>query len=151
MTFDSEKLLDETGKRILRALQEDARISFAELGRQLGLSAPAVAERVRKMEEAGLITGYHAEIHVETPRLLAFVRIHTAATRYPHIIERARALPEVQECHHVTGADAFILKIEATSTEHLERLIAKFSPYGETTTSIVLSSPITKRQAWRDL
>jgi Lrp/AsnC family transcriptional regulator, leucine-responsive regulatory protein len=146
-TFQVEKMLDPIGRKLLRALQENARLSYSELGRQLGLSSPAVAERVRKMEEAELITGYHAE--VDPAQLgygvLAFIRLTTSTEKYPHVLELARRLPEIRECHHVTGGEAFIMKILATSIPHLESLIAQLSVYGATSTSIVLSSPVRKQ------
>ena len=147
MTLDSKKLLDGVGWNLLRELQTDARLSFAELGRRVGLSLPAVAERVRRMEEAGIITGYHAE--VDLPEIgisvMAFIRITTTGDRYPSIIQLARDLPEVLECHHLTGTDSFIMKVVAPAISDLEALITQLSTYGQTATSIVLSSPVTKR------
>ncbi|MDA8097981.1 MAG: Lrp/AsnC family transcriptional regulator [Desulforudis sp.] len=146
MAVDSERLLDEIGWQLLLALQENARLSFAELGRRVGLSLPAVAERVRRMEDAGIITGYHARLDpgkIGLP-LTAFIRVNCPADRYPRIIESATELPEVLECHHVSGGDSFVIKVVASSIPHLESLIKKLSPFGRTTTSIVLSSPVTK-------
>ena len=147
MTLDTKKLLDEVGWRILRELQMDARLSFAELGRRVGLSLPAVAERVRRLEEADIITGYHAELNTEKIGMpvMTFIRITTTGENYPSIIALARDLPEVLECHHLTGTDSFILKIVTGSISHLEQLIGQLSSYGQTATSIVLSSPVTKR------
>ena len=144
--FQVEKILDRIGRKLLRALQENARLSYSELGRQLGLSAPAVAGRVRKMEEAGLITGYHAEVNPAQLGygVLAFIRLTTSTDKYPRVLELAQRLPEIRECHHVTGGEAFILKVLATSIPHLESIIAQLSAYGATSTSIVLSSPVKK-------
>jgi Lrp/AsnC family leucine-responsive transcriptional regulator len=146
-TFQVEKMLDRIGRKLLRALQENARLSYSELGRQLGLSAPAVAERVHKLEEFEIITGYHAE--VDPARLgygvLAFIRLTTPTDKYSRVLELAQRLPEIRECHHVTGGEAFILKVLATSIPHLESLIAQLSTYGATSTSIVLSSPVKKQ------
>lgn len=147
MTFNTQKLLDGIGWSILQALQEDARLSFAELGRRVGLSLPAVAERVRRMEEAGIISGYYALVEpkaVGRP-ITAFIRISVPGERYPAFTNLVQELGEVQECHHLTGADAFIIKAVVSSITHLERLITRLSPYGQTTTSIVLSSPVTRR------
>ena len=146
-TFQLGKILDRVGRKLLSAVQENARQSYSELGRQLGLSAPAVAERLRKMEEAELIRGYHAEVN---PLLLgygvvAFIRLTTSTDKYPRVLELARRLPEIRECHHVTGSEAFVLKVLATSIPHLESLIAQLSAYGTTGTSIVLSSPVNKQ------
>jgi Lrp/AsnC family leucine-responsive transcriptional regulator len=146
MTLNSEKLLDEVGWRILGELQLDARLSFAELGRRVGLSLPAVAERVRRLEEAGIIAGYHAVLDPAKVGLpvMAFIRITTAGEKYAAVIALARHLPEVVECHHLTGTDSFIVKAVTTSIAHLEQLIGQLSRYGQTATSIVLSSPVTK-------
>jgi Lrp/AsnC family leucine-responsive transcriptional regulator len=145
--FQVEKILDRIGRKLLQALQENARLSYSELGRQLGLSAPAVAERVRKMEDVGLITGYHAEVNpVQLGYgVLAFIRLTTPTEKYPRVLELAQRLPEIRECHHVTGGEAFILKVLATSIPHLESIIALLSAYGATSTSIVLSSPVRKQ------
>jgi len=146
MSFDSEKLLDSTSWRILHALQEDARLSYAELGRRVGLSPPAVAERVRRMEEAGIITGYRVEIDatkIGLP-LTALIAVTTTPQQYPQVIALMNDLPEIRSCHHVTGNSSFIVEANVSSISHLERLIEQLSHYGQTTTSIVLSSPIKK-------
>lgn len=142
-----EKLLDETGWNILRELQGNARLSYAELGRRVGLSSPAVMERVKRMEEAGIISGYHAEINLEKigVPLMAFVRVANASSKEVSIAEMARALPEVLECHHVLGDDCFILKVAAPAVRDLERILQLFNRYTSTTTSLVLSSPIPRR------
>lgn len=147
MTFETKKLMDEVGWQIIQALQENARLSFAELGRLVGLSLPAVAERVRRLEEAGIITGYHAEINLPKVGLtiMAFIRINVSADRYPQIIAIAGDLPEVLECYHLSGTDSFIVKAVTTSIPHLEALITRLSAFGQTTTSIVLSSSLNKR------
>jgi Lrp/AsnC family leucine-responsive transcriptional regulator len=142
-----ERILDPVGRKLLRAVQENARLSFSELGRRVGLSAPAVAERLRKLEEFEIINGYHAEVD---PAALgygvtAFIRLTTSTDKYPRVLELAQRLPEIRECHHVTGGEAFILKVLATSIPHLESLIAQLSVFGATSTSIVLSSPVRKQ------
>ncbi len=141
MTFDSEKLLDDTGWKLLQALQEDARLSFAELGRRVGLSPPAVAERVRRMEDAGIITGYRAQVNPEKIGLplMALIALTTTPQQYPQVIALINDLPEVLECHHVTGSCSFSIKAIASSMSHLEGLIGQLSRYGQTSTSIVLS------------
>lgn len=147
MALDSNKLLDEVGWRLLLELQADARLSFAELGRRVGLSLPAAAERVRRMEEAGLITGYHAALNLTQVGfpVMAFIRIMTTSDRYPAITALVKELPAVLECHHLTGTDSFIVKVVAASIPDLEGLITQLSLFGQTATSIVLSSPVTKR------
>lgn len=140
-----ERLLDPIGWRLIAALQEDARLTYSELGTRVGLSAPAVAERMRRLEEAEVITGYHARV---APALLglpitAFIRCNSPG---PQIGAIAREAPEVLECHRVTGDDAFILKVVVASIGHLEGLIDRLLPYGQPTTSIVLSSPVPGRE-----
>lgn len=146
MTLDSKKLLDEVGWQILQALQQDARLSFAELGRRVGLSLPAVAERVRRMEEAEIITGYRAEVNMAKIGLpiMAFIRMNTPRDQYPALIAQLHSLPQALECHHLTGSESFIIKVVVASIADLEILIGQLSDYGQTTTSIVLSSPVSK-------
>jgi Lrp/AsnC family leucine-responsive transcriptional regulator len=141
------KLLDRTGLKILRALQENARLSFSELGRQVALTPPAVAERVRKMEESGIISGYHAQVDPDKVGLpiRAFITLKTRAEKYPSVTALVRNCPEILECHHVSGGESFIMKVVASSIPHLEALIEKLSSFGETNTLIVLSSPVVKQ------
>jgi Lrp/AsnC family leucine-responsive transcriptional regulator len=147
MTLENERLLDDIGWHILEELQRNARISFAELGRRVGLSIPAVTERVHRMEEAGIITGYHAEIDPAKVGLsiTAFIRMNISGNVSAKIVSLMNEMAEVEECHRGTGSDSFIMKVRATSVTHLEHLIERLLPYGTTTTSIVLSSPVTKR------
>lgn len=145
--------MDETDWHILRELQIDARLSYAELGRRVGLSSPAVQERVRKMEDYGIITGYRVEI--DLPRagypLTAYVRVGNLPNiDGRRVLELSAAMPEVMECHHVTGQDCFLIKIAACSIPHLEQVIAKFSDFTHTVTTIVLSSPVQKRIISKD-
>jgi Lrp/AsnC family leucine-responsive transcriptional regulator len=147
MTFNTERLLDNVGWKLLALLQEDARRSFSELGRAVGLSSPAVAERVRRMEEAGIITGYHAAVdplRVGMP-LLAFMRLSEVGDQSVRFSELVAETPEVLECHRLTGSDSYVLKVVAQSIAHLEMLIDRFVPYGQITTSLVLSSPVVRR------
>jgi Lrp/AsnC family leucine-responsive transcriptional regulator len=147
MDFEIERLLDRTGLKILRALQENARLSFSELGRRVALSSPAAAERVRKMEAAGIISGYHARVEPDKVGLpiMAFILLKTRTEKYPDIFSLARRLSEILECHHVSGGESFVMKVVVSSIPHLEELIEKLSPYGETSTLVVLSSPVQKR------
>jgi Lrp/AsnC family leucine-responsive transcriptional regulator len=146
-TLEITKLLDPIGWRILAELQNDARIHFSELGRRAGLSTPAVIERVHRMEEAGIITGYRVEIDrqkVGRP-VCAYIRVRVTGDSISHVIAIARAMPEVYECHHIAGEDTFLLKVCVPSSEALENIIKKFMPYVATTTMLVLSSPVTRR------
>jgi Lrp/AsnC family transcriptional regulator, leucine-responsive regulatory protein len=141
--------MDEIDRALLSALQDDARASYAGLGRQVGLSAPAVAERVRRLEASGIVTGYHAAVDLKKAGygIVGFVRL-TSPQELAHQLERlAVETSEVLEFHRVTGTEGVVMKVGVTSIEHLERIVVKFLPYGQTTTSIVLSSPVT----WRKL
>jgi len=140
-------MIDEIDKKILTELQQDARTSFAELGRRVGLTTPAVIERVRKLEDAGIVTGYRIEIDpakIGLP-ITAFIRMSITGVDYSHIIEVAEQSKEVLECHRGTGGDSFIMKVAVSSVEHLQELIDRLTPYGITTTTIVLSSPVKRR------
>lgn len=147
MADDWKKLLDAVGWEILHELQQNARVSFAELGRRVGLSTPAVLERVHRLEEAGIILGYHADLDsgkVGIP-IKAFIRLSVTGNLLHRVIAIAERLDEVLECHRVTGTDSFVIKVGVPSVEYLQDLFDKFSPYVATTTSIILSSPITRR------
>jgi Lrp/AsnC family leucine-responsive transcriptional regulator len=141
--LETTKLLDSVGWQILAALQNNARISFAELGRAVGMSAPAVAERVRRMEDVGILAGYRAKVAPEVVGLnvAAFIRLRTPNRQYGDLTQLLQTMPEVLECYHLAGPDAFIIKVAAVSTVHLERVIDQLSRFGPTETSIVLSSP----------
>ena len=141
------KMIDATDWKILKELQENARTSFAELGRRINLTTPAVIERVRKLEDAQIITGYRAEIDTAKIGLpiIAFIRMSISGVDYSRIIEVAEKSTEVLECHRGTGGDSFILKVAVADVGHLQNLIDKLTPYGITTTSIVLSSPVKNR------
>jgi Lrp/AsnC family leucine-responsive transcriptional regulator len=143
----SEQQLDSTNRQLIEALQADARLSLAELGRRVGLTAPAVGERLGRLEEAGVIRGYHADVD---PRALGFdlsviLRIRPAPRMIPKVAELAQRTPEVTECHRVTGDDCFIMRLTVRDVTHLEELIDRFVLYGQTTTSIVQSSPVPGR------
>jgi Lrp/AsnC family transcriptional regulator, leucine-responsive regulatory protein len=138
---------DVTNRRILAELQTDGRLSLAELGRRVGLSPPAVAERVQRLERDGAITGYHAKVD---PRALGYalaavIRVRPAPRQIPKVAELARDTPEVVECHRITGEDCFFMKANVRDVEHLEELIDRFVVFGQTTTSIVQSSPVPGR------
>ncbi len=141
------ELLDPTNRRLLEELQANARLSVAELGRRVNLSAPAVADRLQRLERARVITGYRAEVD---PKALgypisALVRIRPTTRQLQKIPELAREIPEVVECHRVTGEDCFVLKLHLRAMDDLEELLDRFIVYGQTTTSIVHSSPIAAR------
>lgn len=153
MNSQDEKLLDDIGWNLLEELQADARTSYAELGRRVGLSTPAVMERVHKMEKAGIITGYRAEVNPEKVgfQVTAFIRIGLAHQVLPRLETLFREIPEIIECHRVTGDDSLILKVHVTSIQHLEQVVHRITPYGMPATSIVLSSPIQGRPIERKM
>ena len=135
------------GRLILSELQANARLSFTELGRRVGLTATAVTERVRRMEEAGIITGYRLEIDPEKVGLpiTAFVRIATSSGRSPQLDALVKEYPEIVECHLITGPDSYLLKIAVPSVRHLERFLEYLRFHGQPTTSIVLSTLVRHR------
>jgi Lrp/AsnC family leucine-responsive transcriptional regulator len=142
-----KQALDATNLRLLAELRTDARLSLAELGRRVGLSPPAVAERLSRLERDGVITGYRADVD---PRALGYalgavLRMRPAPRRIADVAAVARDTPEVVECHRVTGEDCFYIKLHVRSVEHLEEVIDRFTPYGQTTTSIIQSSPVPAR------
>jgi Lrp/AsnC family leucine-responsive transcriptional regulator len=144
----SEKsVLDPIDRRIVAELIENGRISFAELGRRVSMSPPAVAERVQRLERAGVVTGYHAAIDPKKLgyQLTAIVRVKPAPGQLARIPELAATIPEVGECHRITGEDCFYLTVHLRSIEGLSDLLDRFLVYGETTTSIVNASPIPRR------
>ncbi|VEP12605.1 AsnC family transcriptional regulator [Hyella patelloides LEGE 07179] len=141
------KLLDKTSWQILAILQENARIPFKELGKQVRLSAPAVAERVRRLEEAGIITRYRAELNLEKLGLsiMAFVTFRSFPDKCEELKLLLHESPEVQSSYRITGSDHYLAKVSVTSVGHLEQLVDRFITYSTVTTSIVLSTPISGR------
>jgi Lrp/AsnC family leucine-responsive transcriptional regulator len=144
---NSKDLLDPVAVRILRALSEEPRLSMSALGRRVGMSAPAVTERVRRLEEAGVIRGYRLDIDPAAVGLpvAAWVRVRPGPGQLPKIAELAAGLPEVVECHRITGEDCFLLKIHVPAVDQLETVLDRFLLYGQTTSSIVQSSPVPPR------
>ena len=140
-------LLDAIDWKILHELQENARTPFAELARRVGLSTPAVAERVHKLETDGIITGYHATIDAGKVgfSMLAFVRVNLVGDALLRFPEKAARRPEVLEIHRVTGAESFIIKVAVRDQLHLQTVLDSLMPYVSTTTSIVLTSFLSAR------
>jgi Lrp/AsnC family leucine-responsive transcriptional regulator len=143
----SDSALDTTDRSLLVELQADGRLSLAELGRRVGLSPPAVTDRLRRLEASGAIAGYRADVD---PRSLgyalsAIVRVRPAPRMIPKVADAARTTPEVVECHRITGEDCFFVKVHVRDVAHLEEVIDRFTPFGQTTTSIVQSSPVPPR------
>jgi Lrp/AsnC family transcriptional regulator, leucine-responsive regulatory protein len=145
--FTDDGPLDPTDRRLLTELQADARLSLAELGRRVGLSSPAVAERLRRLEGDGVITGYHAQVD---PARLGFglgvlVRIRPAPRQLAAVAQLARETPEIVECLRVTGDDCYVMTAHVRDVVHLEELIDAFAAYGQTTTSVMQSAPVPRR------
>ena len=142
--------LDSIAWKILENLQSHARMSFAELGRKVGLSTPAVAERVRRLEEAGVITGYHATVDMAklgVPiHVLMRLTIPGGDLQIGRTVSAIKELPEIARCHRITGDESFVIEAHLVSVHHLESLIDKLSAFGATATSTVLSSPVQRRE-----
>jgi len=128
-------------------LARDGRVTVAELGRRVNLSPPAVGERVRRLEQSGVITGYraHLDLRLLGYPLIAIVRVKPAPGRLATVAGLAQEIPEVVECHRITGEDCFFLKVALRSIDELGTLLDRFLDYGETTTSIVNASPVPPR------
>jgi len=154
VNLEAERLLDRIGLEILSALQEDGRITFSELGKRVGLSSPAISERVRRMEEAGIIKGYRAIVDPEKLGypITAAVRLSASRERQEDLLAFLKGRKEVLSCERVTGADSFLLKVIVTNVSHLESLLDLLSKFGQPVTSIVLSVPVDYRpiQTWHD-
>ncbi|WP_328403162.1 Lrp/AsnC family transcriptional regulator [Streptomyces sp. NBC_00390] len=142
---------DATDWRILQALQAQGRASFAELARAVSMSASAVTERVRRLEEVGIIKGYTAVVDHERLGLpiLAFVRLRYPNGNYKPFHDLVETTPEILEAHHVTGDDCFVIKVATRSMNHLEEVSGKIGTLGSVTTSIVYSSPLPRRAIGR--
>src|ERR1700680_4521483 len=143
----SYEQIDAVNRRVLEELLQDPRLTMSELGRRVGMSSPAVTERVRRLEETGVIRGYRLELDPVALGLpiAAYVRIRPNPGQLPRIAELAQQIPEVVECHRVTGEDCFILKVYIPAIDQLDRLLDGFLMYGSTTTSIIQSSPVPFR------
>ena len=139
--------VDEIDARILAALIDNARISLAELARAVGLSSPSVSERVRRLEEAGVIGGYSVKINPAALGypLSAWLRVRPIPGQLQKVADILRGLPEVVECDRITGEDCFIARAHLRSVEDLEALIDEIIPYATTNTSIIQSSPVPRR------
>jgi Lrp/AsnC family leucine-responsive transcriptional regulator len=155
MAFVSTPNLDNTDWGLLEALQEDARLTFAELGRRVSLSPPAVAERVRRLEDSGVLRGYHAELNLAALGLpmQSMIRITTSnSSECTSYARRVESVPEVLEAQRVTGTDSYIVRVAVRSMEHLEDLLNRLAPHsGDTITAMVLSTPVPNKVVTRAL
>lgn len=144
---DPNALLDAVNRRLLTELHADPRITMSALARRVGMSAPAVTERVQRLERTGVITGYRMDVDPAALGMpvTAFARVRPAAGQLPKIAELAATLPQVTECHRVTGEDCFLVKVHAPAVDRLEEILDRFLLYGQTITSIVVSTPVSPR------
>ncbi|MDA2812388.1 Lrp/AsnC family transcriptional regulator [Nocardiopsis sp. RSe5-2] len=144
MTVES---LDATDLRLLEALQADGRAGYAELARTVSMSPSAVAERVRRLEASGVVSGYRAVVDPERVGLpvMAFVRLRYPTNNYRPCHELIDKTPEIAEAHHVTGEECFIIKVRTRSMRHLEEVVGRIASLGPVTTNVVFSSPLEGR------
>lgn len=139
--------LDDVNRRILTALSEDARLSVSEVARRVGMSAPAVRERVNRLEQAGIIRGYRLDVDPAAMGLpvAAWVRVRPGPGQLPRVAELAARTPEVSECHRISGDDCFLLKVHVPAIEALEDVLDRFLIHGQTASSLIVSTPVPPR------
>jgi len=139
--------IDDKSWRLLAALQADGRASLKDLAAAVGLSVPATLERLRRLQEAGVVRGVHAD--VDPARVgygvRAVVGIHAGQPGKQALLDALRASPQVLECHHVSGDDSYLLQVVARDLADLEQFLGRINGWGETRTSIVFSTPIARR------
>jgi|SRR5208283_292950 len=147
MRFGPKAGLDATDWALLNLLEKDARLSFAELGRKLRLSPPAVAERMKRLQERGVIRAFRAEIDLSAlgRALHVYIRVIVQPKDYPRFRKAIELMDEIFECHHVTGGESFILRAAVDSVPSLETLTQKLTAYGPTTSSVILSTMLDRR------
>lgn len=147
MTKHTPLQLDNKAWLLLQALQADGRAPLKALADATGLSMPATAERLKRLQESGVIRGYQAQVEPAAVGygVRAIVGIHVPQPGKRALLDRLAELPEVLECHHVAGEDSYVMQVVATSLQDLERFLASINGYGETRTSIVFSTPIERR------
>jgi Lrp/AsnC family leucine-responsive transcriptional regulator len=143
----SNLLSDERNVALVRLLQANPRASVSELARRIGMSAPAAKERLMRLEKSGVIRGYRLELDPAALGLpvTAYVRVRPGAGQLRKVMELAQSLPQVVECHRITGEDCFIVKVHLDALEHLDQILDRFLAYAQTTTSIVQSTPVPLR------
>jgi Lrp/AsnC family leucine-responsive transcriptional regulator len=140
-------LSDQRNIELIKLLQEDPRMPVTELARRIGMSAPAIKERLTRLEEAGVIRGFQLDLDPKAlgMPILIFVRVRPMPGQLTKIVELAQSMREVAECHRITGEDCFIMKIHLDALENLDRILDRFLVHGQTTTSIVQSTPVVLR------
>lgn len=139
--------IDPISWKILNAVQNDGRISLKSLAAEVGLSLPATSERLKRLEEAGVISGYRAIVYPESIgyTVTAVIGMTTPKPDKARLLAILEAMPEVIECLHVTGQDSYVLRVVTRDLQHLEDFVGSINKYGETRTSIVMSQPIRMR------
>lgn len=139
--------MDSTDLRIIKVLQEDGRISMKDLGKTVGLTSPAVSERVKRLEEDEVITGYRATVDPNklNKSIKAFISLAIKAHNYKKFLEFAPDNNSIIECHHITGTDCMIIKVMVENMEELEKLIDDMKKFGDTQTNLILSTPIENK------
>ena len=146
-TPNTQELLDATNMRLLRELAADARQSVSELARRAGVSAPTVRERLRRLEEGGVIRGYRVDIDAAALGLpvAAWVRLRPGPGQMSRIAELAERSPEISECHRISGEDCYLIKVHVPDLGALEAILDRFLVHGQTTSSFVVSTPVPPR------
>ncbi|MEO6979829.1 MAG: Lrp/AsnC family transcriptional regulator [Mucilaginibacter sp.] len=140
------KAIGDLNAGILRQLEADARISITEIGKRVGLSGPAVSERIKKMEDEGIVTGYTTHIDYDTIGLTvnAFITLKSSLT-HAGVLKKIEEIPDILECYSITGHNCLMMKVATSTTKRLETIIAQLQQFGETNTSIILSEAFKKR------
>jgi Lrp/AsnC family transcriptional regulator, leucine-responsive regulatory protein len=140
-------LTDATNLELLVLLQENPRAPISQLARKIGMSNPAVKERVLRLQESGILSGFRLEVNPKELgyQVMAFVRMRPLPGHLNKVAELAQSIPEVTECHRITGEDCFIMKVYLKEISNLDRVLDRFLAHGQTTTSIVQSSPVPTR------
>jgi Lrp/AsnC family transcriptional regulator, leucine-responsive regulatory protein len=146
-SVSSAQSLDATNLRLLRELIDDPRASIATLARRVGMSAPAITERLQRLHDSGVISGYRLELNPAALGLpvTAYVRVRPAAGQLARVAGLANELPQVVECHRITGDDCFLIKVHLAGIDQLDTVLDRFLAYGQTTTSLVQSTPVPLR------
>jgi Lrp/AsnC family leucine-responsive transcriptional regulator len=143
---------DEKDWILIQLIQADARLSFAELGRRSKMSPPAAAERLRRLQDTGVILGYHAQVSAERLGLglLVFIEIQVKRSDYTRFQKAVQKIAWILECHHTAGRASFILKAAVPDTYGLELLVGHLSEFGDTNTTLVLSTVLNRREFLRE-
>ncbi|MCQ6957572.1 Lrp/AsnC family transcriptional regulator [Mucilaginibacter aquariorum] len=146
------KAVGELNARILKEMETDARLSITEIGKRVGLSGPAVSERIKKMEDEGIITGYTTVVDHDQLGLAvnAFITLKSSLT-HSGVIKKIEEVPEILECYSITGNHCIIMKVATSTTKRLEAIIGHLQQFGETNTSVILSATFEKRGIFKSL